>query len=188
MCPYKSSIDWYKWRIVILVIGNDIVDLQQNTPHPRFADRITSSQEKIEHRLHTSRKIWELWAIKEASYKAFMQMFGRLSGNPKLYEVSQDLRQVTFNGHTLEASLYSEADYTFAQVFSKKSRARFVIGKIEKDNESKAVRTLCASLFDDVGTIQKSELGIPSFVTNQKSYPISLSHHNRYMAASKAIG
>ncbi len=166
------------------MIGNDIIDLNQNIPHPRFAERITSAQEKAYHDLSQLRHVWELWAIKESAYKALMQKLGKIPGNPRLYEVSEDKSQVSYRGHTLEVFLQPHTDYIFAQAFGSMEQPQFVIGSV-KDQESLDVRELCQQLFLDPGCIIKTGMGIPIYITKNKTYPISLTHHQRFIAASR---
>jgi phosphopantetheinyl transferase (holo-ACP synthase) len=90
----KSSSGWPAWRNGILpVIGNDIVDLRLSgnrgkSGDRRFLDRVCTPEEKAfigEFADHSDRRLWVVWAAKEAAYKALAKRDAFIDAVPVQY-------------------------------------------------------------------------------------------------------
>ena len=64
------------------MVGNDIVDLYEasqasNWQRPRFLDKLFSEQEQayINSAENAFTMVWQLWSMKEATYKAHQRRF-----------------------------------------------------------------------------------------------------------------
>ena len=161
-------------------IGNDIVDLVNNQPHPRFLDRITSSREKERFTHLSTEEVWKLWACKEASYKCFMQLLGSIEGIPRRFEISQDFRSCEFKGQRLCLAVEQSDDFVYVMANPDlQAKPTYRIARTIED-ESKEVRNLLQEMMPSPGEVKKSPDGVPSFISEGKAYPISLTHHKRF--------
>jgi phosphopantetheinyl transferase (holo-ACP synthase) len=94
----RLSTTWHKWRKVILIlIGNDIVDLTdpQNmgkSRDTRFVNRVfgPGEQELISRAENQDAVLWALWAGKETAYKLVKKHDPSATSIPRLYKVSLD--------------------------------------------------------------------------------------------------
>lgn len=173
-----------------MIIGNDIVDLEGNTPHPRFFARITSEQEKCVYN-SSILNAHKLWAIKEAAYKAWKQAIPDLPGVARRFEVQANFTRVAYQDLTLSVQLIQTQDYIFANCFPHDSRPVYQIQQIQEDDDaSEQVRSLAIKKVKELVPentpvhITQDHSRVPRINLHTKSRPLSLTHHGRFIAAS----
>ncbi len=97
-------------------VGNDIVDLQNPTAHPRFLQRICTSEEQKAVLAYSepSTALWTLWAIKEATYKAVKKLDPNARFLPKQFTVHDRLFLCHYKHLQANIYLIQTKDYVHA--------------------------------------------------------------------------
>ena len=177
-----------------MLVGNDIIDLLSTPPHPKFYDRITSLKEKeiFEKGNITALK---LWAAKEAGYKALYQKNPCITGIPRRFEVAKGYSEVRCGEQATQIRLTVTDQFILAEAYQSPSTARSEILLISGGDQSASARTAAKTLLEkepfnlNCDEFEVIKFGkVPRVVTkNGCEYPISLSHHGRFAAATVLI-
>ena len=170
------------------MIGNDIVDLQlaaeqSNWKRKRFLDKVftESEQQLIIQTVDSNNMVWRLWSMKESAYKAYVRDHRHTFFNPLKLKCS--IKNKTFGavkviGVSYQTRTISNQNFIYSVVSHQDlSSIDWII-----TNSSNASQIL--SRFK----IKKNMEGLPFLYndSNQKSVPISISHHGKYIAYSIA--
>ncbi|SME95896.1 4'-phosphopantetheinyl transferase family protein [Pseudobacteriovorax antillogorgiicola] len=170
-----------------MIIGNDIIDLTEPPPHPRFFQRITSEREK---RYFSDSVLMchQLWAAKEAAFKAIRQQ-RTINFIPAAFQVNSKLNKIRFED--IELGLHYEQDQNFLHCLAMPASCAGTY-RISSSSPSPAaaVRQTLIDLWSDLGNkpitveqIQKKN-GVPQIIAGGSSRGISLTHHGSYVAAA----
>lgn len=185
------------------MVGNDIVDLNEarltsNWQHPRFLDKLFTNTEQyyIQQSPNTFETIWQLWSMKEAAYKLYIQLNPNRFYNPKSFVCSLSGKasfvtylnfkcciKTTITSHFIlsEARLVASNMTSVFLMFNKKPYAfqsettyNQLLDKISKD-----YNVLRSGL-----KIIKNTWGIPKvyYNSNLLGVTISITHHGNYGA------
>ena len=188
--------------------GNDIVFLPATQPertvHPRFYPRIiTPAEQELfpSHSLAFDHYIWLCWSIKESAYKFHRRQQPGLRFAPLKIAISglNHNNDSYFSTVTIGSGpLYARSgirDGVLVSVVSPDPNFTHThsgfrpIGSADYKSQSSAVRTFAlrglsaATLRDDL-RIEKDADGCPYALAPDLSIPISLAHHDRYVAWS----
>ncbi len=183
-------------------LGNDIVDrAYAGQQHPRFAQRILNTQERLDYEsmprdTEGYDRIWIYWAAKEAAWKAIQQQRKTLF-SPRTFAVDLEQEQVSFEGETLALRLHVDGDLVFAEVSdSPWSRVHWrytqFFSEPTASDQSQEARRLALSLGVEILGCEEADLSVSKVdkipylqaEKGQRSWPLSLTHHGRYVAAS----
>lgn len=182
--------------------GNDIVDLKvANFPDgsrkTRFFDKIFSPREK--EIINNGRSgIWELWAMKEAVYKAHQRRFNLArSFDPKsikvfIHEASDSLivAHAEYKGCLYTGKGITTSDYTHfsvtgfpqAKLYSEIHNTAFI------NIKTQLIQVISGKLGLEPGELNiiKDQNSIPQLEHKHSGYsiPFSFSHHGNYSAFS----
>lgn len=181
------------------MIGNDVVDLdkarlESNWRHPRFLDKIFTSDEKgfIEDSTDPFQCIWRLWSMKESAYKAYVQQHKKTFFNPKRLQCTliNKVTGVVFvegNKFTTVSEVSQSSIYTTA--FSMKNSNYSEYFEVQENSQSKECHLKLIQVFakkyqlnlNDL-YLQKDSLGIPYIFYKNKctKNSISITHHGRF--------
>ena len=183
------------------MIGNDVIDLaftavHSKWQHPRFMDKLFTVQEQD--RINSSPKsftaIWELWAIKEAAYKAYIQRYPGRFYNPKAFACSGT--EVCYKDFKIKVQTSISSSVIYAETESNKKVLRNII-KVPR-HAQKQGGALRQSLLYEVSkffdielemlNIKYSQSGVPNLYQKESKLDIDLSitHHGSFAAYSLA--
>lgn len=171
------------------MLGNDIVDLTLAKHQTRW--HTATFQEKVLHPVETEKfknnalgftAFWKIWSIKESVYKAHQREKNHLPKfNPFHFlveEISENKSRVCVEGLQYEVLSYISSNliYSFTKGENVHSFQNFEIAA----KNSSFIPDLKRS---DVNLkLSKNQNGIPFLNQQNKSVPISLTHHGKYFA------
>lgn len=190
-------------------VGNDIVDFSNETNKHldrRFRQRVFSSAENqvIDSAKNPSAMLWQLWAAKEAAFKAYQQQYLHCIFSPILFQVDVTLKIVRYC-HTTIFVKWQWMNQTTCHALALLAKNRSLLNKvkwlIEKgafENLSVAVRKLALNAIPTMkgnlcikripykmpdGRVKKSP---PAYYLNNQKLPLSLSlsHDGHYIGIS----
>ena len=193
------------------MIGNDVVDLDfaaktSNWNRPRFLEKVFTENEQtlISNSKNKHVLIWQLWSMKEAAYKCYIQDLGEPFFNPKKLEcqcscsilpaeslvigtVSVFGKTYTTKSDTTENYIHTLAFFETPQNIAKRT---FPILTENHSQQSELVRTELFRYLRTEGdtqekiSIAKDYNGIPRVFLKGKQIEvsISLSHHGNFGA------
>lgn len=184
------------------MIGNDIVDLGYariaKWQHPRFLDKLFTIQEQelIGQSSNKFSAIWQLWAIKEAAYKAYLQLYPSRFFNPKAFVCSAltSKTEVSYQDFSVEVQCLKDNSMIYAETIAQKPVHREIL-KVSPDHksQSKQIRqTLLSRMSEQLNieseclTLRKDRSGVPHIYHqgSKLKAAISLTHHGGYAAYS----
>jgi phosphopantetheinyl transferase (holo-ACP synthase) len=157
--------------------------------------------------------LWKIWAIKESSYKVISRMEFLPTFRYKDFEIQKDFINTFYKNHQIINDIYVEPNYILAlsyidqnlSVFKEDQHFVFVSWlkkdlNLIKDNKIKPsveirkyVESTMEKLFFEKTKIyrkylHKENLFLPPYLYFKKRfYPISLSHHGRFLLFSLAL-
>lgn len=190
------------------MIGNDVVDLQlaavqSNWRKKGFLTKVFSSEEQriIETAAETDERVWLLWSMKEAAYKAHQRTFQLPR---KLNWLAQECTSVkiiggrAFGKVSIDQSCYfttseitPERIHTVAKNLPKKNVKSDILETSRDEIKIGLLREISVTQGFDLSSLllEKDAQGIPSILYKKKTLPISfsLSAHGRYAAYSLAV-
>lgn len=187
-------------------IGNDIVDFQTLTNKhldKRFRQRVFTLKENktIDEAQNKSAMLWQLWAAKEAAFKAYQQQHLDCIFSPRLFEIDV----TTSTAHYLHQEMILKWQWLnkttchalalYGGNRTKLNTANVLIEEGDYDNPSQAVRTLALKAINAKhnniaikrlpfsmpdGSVKSSP---PAYYLNDEKLPISLSlsHDGKYI-------
>ena len=186
------------------MIGNDIVDLRyaknSKWQNPRFLEKLFTIQERelIEQSSNKFSAIWQLWVIKEAAYKAYLQQYPGRFFNPKAF-VCSDLNsrgEVRYKDFSIEVQTVINTSMVYAETISQKPVHREILKVLPNHkSQSKQIREALISKVSEQLHIKKESLilrkdqsGIPTlfFQDVKLKVALSMTHHGDYAAYSIA--
>ena len=184
------------------MIGNDIVDLRyaknSKWQHPRFLEKVFTlcEQELIIQSSNRFSTIWQLWAIKEAAYKAYLQKYPSRFFNSKAFICCNlsSLTEVSYNDFRIKVQSVINTNMVYAETISQKPVYRKIL-KVLPDHkfQSKQIRqALISKVSEQLNidkkslTVRKDRAGIPNvYLENSKlKAALSITHHGDYAAYS----
>jgi phosphopantetheinyl transferase (holo-ACP synthase) len=187
------------------MIGNDIVDLLEakaspNWQTPRFLEKLFTINEQsfILNSKNSFENIWQLWSMKEAAYKLYVQTNPCRFYNPKAFECSfiNGRPRVKFQDFECILSTVKTPNYILSEArLDKASLTSKVIKLAGQNQKNRSEETKLALLHHISKTcpiskqnpvFQKNEFGIPLVNHNSKQFSVSLSHHGSYGAFAVA--
>ncbi|MFI5161481.1 MAG: 4'-phosphopantetheinyl transferase superfamily protein [Sphingobacteriales bacterium] len=199
----------------MLGTGNDIVSLAainvERTNQPNFYSKILPPSEKqlystLHLQLPFENFVWLAWSVKESAYKFLKRFMPDLGFSPakivitKLEPGSDGYNgTVQFDIHQLHFRTVITEDYIFSVVNFRDdfTDTRWGIEQIDSSHhadQSLEVRKLLLRELNELQpgnnfTIDKSPGGWPVILKNDQeiSMPVSLAHHDRYVAYSFQI-
>lgn len=180
--------------------------------NPRFINKISTTKEiknffkdQYEKNFDNFTNLWKLWSLKESAYKTISRIYYTPVFRYKDYEVQENFKIVKHNNIELKTHIFIDHEYIFTITFlsgmcdyiSKQpienySFCSFI--KIDKEiiNYSKEIRSFIQFIFKEFFNkkvtiyrhfdIQHKILMPPFLYMEQNFYPISLSHHGRFLA------
>ncbi len=185
------------------MLGNDVVDLRcpDLSFHPRFPSRVLSKSEYDRFLQHAEPHLylWKAWAAREASYKAMKRRDPSFTFHPSEYFFEEDENFIFFEKKRLPLQFEVTSDFIHCVVVDSSKKA--VVG-VEENRKAKvlltncqsiAVRDLAKRLFSFTTGVDENDIevksnrhGIPyiEIKSTGQSFPVSLSHHGRYVAAA----
>ncbi|MDH5721532.1 MAG: 4'-phosphopantetheinyl transferase superfamily protein [Spirochaetia bacterium] len=189
----------------MISIGNDIVDLKDNdsdliTYHNRFFSRVLADEEYrflIDNRSNKIEKkmFWTVWAIKEAAYKAIKRIDDKAIFQPKKYIVSENFNHVKYQDKKLQCIYDINEEFIHVicmneniKQMKEENKIRYFTEFIdEKKSPGLNVRDrikdeLKAFYNLDIDLLFKNR--VPFYELKNQKYPVSISHHGRYIAAA----
>ncbi len=167
-------------------VGNDIVDLAAaGEPSARWRARALHPGEGG----GDARRVWSLWAAKEAAYKLLARSRPGLGFAPRRFVVDLDRARVCVDAQTLPLTLRTGPEHVLALVWRPgESPPAWGYARGDRSDpreESRAVRSgACAHAGRLLGgrwTIVR-EGGAPRLVRQGEERDVSLSHHGRFVA------
>jgi phosphopantetheinyl transferase (holo-ACP synthase) len=185
------------------MIGNDIVDLKaaraSNWQHPRFLKKVFSpyEQQLISLASNRFRAIWQLWAMKEATYKAYIQKTPGRFFIPQSFESAglNSRCEVRYGAFCMLVQSIVKPDYLFTQTISNKHIYSGVV-TFNSSHYSEQSNVLRSAIFTKIAEIngeapgalciRKTAFGIPKLYAADQQLPfeLSLSHHGKFGAYS----
>ena len=185
------------------MIGNDIVDLSyartSRCGEPRFIDKVLNANEQflLAKSSDPFRSLWQLWAMKEAAYKAYLQSEPNRFFNPKSIECSGlgTDEMVICKSLSIGVRTVSESAYVFAQTNLElnKTVTQIIEASVTTRTQSQVIRK---ALLKEISKmydlpekslkIVKNKSEVPKIYSGTKELPVqvSLTHHGRYAAYS----
>jgi phosphopantetheinyl transferase (holo-ACP synthase) len=190
------------------MIGNDVVDLacEESLPgarNPRFDERVYADAERQALGDSDTPDLlrWLFWAAKESAYKLARRMDPALVWSPRSFEVTLDdslAGPVRWPGGSCVVRIAHEDERVHAVAARDEAdlaRARVRIARLDQasgsdTSPSRAVRSLAIHdlaphLGIDPSALELRRSGrLPSLFANERpvAWPISLSHHGRFIA------
>ncbi|TCK67895.1 phosphopantetheine--protein transferase-like protein [Winogradskyella wandonensis] len=183
------------------MVGNDIVDIAQaqkdsNWQRPRFLDKLFTEKEQefIKNSGDKTITVWQLWSMKEAAYKLYVQKHPSRFYAPKQFEcvAHASIWKVNYKEFSCYLSIKKTTDYIVseARLIPHKMTSELVVFKDENlKSQRQVLRDKLSeriSKSDNIWTntieFQKSEFGIPTVKFDSKIMNLSLTHHGRFGA------
>lgn len=183
------------------MVGNDIVDIAKakkdsNWQRPRFLDKLfTSKEQQI---IYSSEdkflKVWQLWSMKEAAYKLYIQKNPGRFYAPKQFEcfVGCSEEKVKYKNFECYISTETTTNYIVseAQLIPHKISSKILEFKVEDIKaqsqflKQKLLTNISESQDISISDLifQKSEFGVPTVSCNSEILNVSLTHHGRFGA------
>lgn len=179
------------------MIGNDIIDLRftaghSKWQHPRFMDKLFRKQEQelINCSTQPFTAIWELWAKKEAAYKAYIQKHPSRFFNPKAFECTDT--EVRYKDFKIKVQTAISPSMIYAETVSNKKVIRNIMRVSAHPREQS--ECLRRTLLNEASTTFKTELELLKIVFDQAGIPklykedsildveLSFTHHGSFAA------
>jgi len=153
------------------MIGNDIVDFnlareESNWTRKGFLEKIFSIQEQelIHNSPNPEIMIWNLWTRKEAAYKIYNRLTGIRGYFPSMLEcMYKDENSGTVTIDDFE--FHTQTEITNLYIYSE------AVSETANFSKIKSLQTL-----DNI----KKNNGIPYFLNNNITKPVSITHHGRF--------
>lgn len=186
-------------------LGNDVVDLLdlevlEESLHPRFDERVFTTLERDRFLDDRNRHLqrWLHWSIKEATYKAIRRHRNDIIFSPKqivIQEFEGLCAEVFAFGKCFTALIDQGDGYVNATVFSgvdRRDLSSVVATRSGQKDISTEVRSLACQEFSTAFGLDLNSCEIPLhekipslYVGGRPvNYPLSLSHHGRFVAVS----
>ncbi|WP_179344561.1 4'-phosphopantetheinyl transferase family protein [Winogradskyella ursingii] len=183
------------------MVGNDIVDLAEakrasNWQRPRFLEKLftPNEQQYIQNSDNPFLTVWQLWSMKEATYKLYTQLNPSRFYNPKSFECSfqNENQKVRFKDFEffVQSRITSKYIISEARLNPFKMNSEVIPFNV-KDYKSQSGETK-AALMERISKtyqvpisklkFQKSEFGIPSVSFDSDKINVSISHHGIFGA------
>jgi phosphopantetheinyl transferase (holo-ACP synthase) len=188
------------------VVGNDVVDMDDpavadHHRRERFVSRVCAAEERAS--VTSALDLWELFAAKEAAYKALVKLGYSPGFAHREIVVSPDHQSVCWHGQVLALSLTSDGGYVHALAWrASTSRPHARVARA-RGPESEAVRTLLCELLaaatqfaqDDLAVVRDPLPGAwdgfgPPRVMHRGiaiDADVTLSHDGRFVAAAALL-
>jgi len=179
-------------------IGNDVVDLHEDTApvHERFADRVFTSEEKK--RITSRENFWLYWAAKEAAYKMLKRLIPKLVYSPAGLVFNHYDSTICYDGVKYPCAASSNKNYVSVVCAASKKgfethdlRSWLGVRATTGLNESQEVRKFAARRIGVLLGINEKMLGftndrIPALTISGKKTNdlLSFSHHGKYLLCS----
>ena len=184
------------------MIGNDIVDIAEakknsNWQRPRFLDKLftTEEQQYISNAKSPFLMVWQLWSMKEAAYKLYIQGNPSRFYNPKQFECSINalngtVRYKDFKCY-VNTKIKEQCILSEARLHPSEMTSGDVVEISNPKTQSKTIKEALLKVISEQYNILhsdlkivKSEFGIPSVLRDSKKLDvgISISHHGNYGA------
>jgi phosphopantetheinyl transferase (holo-ACP synthase) len=171
-------------------VGNDIVDLGGpaiDRLHARFIERVCTAEEQraIAESPDPKRRLWTLFAAKEAAYKAAVKLGLDPGFAHRRFVVSSDLDRVDFGEHTFALRVIDGEDWVHAIV------GDATITGVER-GESAREPLLRALGMTHLGIEREPRAGSwdgfgPPRVAGAPEVDVSLSHDGRFAAFAASV-
>ncbi len=178
----------------------------------RFINKISTLKEKkdifndqYEKNSHNFIKLWKLWSLKESAYKTISRIYYIPVFRYKDYEVQDNFTTVKYNNISLKTQIFMEHEFLFTITFlsgmydlidknplENYSFFSFIKFNNENRSHSKEIRNFIQFIFKKF--LNKNvfiyrhydiqhKIRMPPFLyLEQNFYPVSLSHHGRFLA------
>lgn len=189
-------------------VGNDVVDLADPETrlcglHPRFAERVFSTAERVALAASGSRQLlhWAFWAGKESAYKALERLAPETVFSPKEFEVALSplpaageagvaVGWVYHRGRRFDLELHLNGASVHAVAKSADAAGARVLREVDEaqGDSGVAVRRLAVRAIGSALGLDPAGLRIvnrPPLVTHRDcplGVDVSLSHHGRFVA------
>ncbi|WP_019038105.1 4'-phosphopantetheinyl transferase family protein [Psychroflexus tropicus] len=168
------------------MIGNDIVDLakareESNVFRPRYLEKICKDTEIsiVKSSLYPVETFWRIWTMKESAYKAWQRNLKTIPAfNPLAFkcELKNSKEGVVYHKSSLLSTKTTQtADFIYSEVISTKGNRCFFGSNEEFLDLIKLQYTL-----NSVPELNKTNLGLPFLIINNKLLEVSKTHHGKY--------
>lgn len=174
------------------MIGNDLVDLNNLPPHPRFLKRVFTEEEQewILSQGHPEKALWTLWAVKEATFKAISKRDRTCRFLHREFVVDPTVWRCSHQNCAAHIELSTTEHFVHAIALLDPLQWRILAHKIgpsiDADKESESVRKLAQTMLESLGydhsEISQRPPAIHRGGQRVKELEISLSHDGRYLA------
>ena len=176
------------------MVGNDIVDLHEaqrtsNWQRPRFLHKLFTELEQSY--IHEAKNplvmVWQLWSMKEASYKLYTQIYPIRFYDPKGFGciLHDGYTTVSFKGFQCMVKTMVTSNYIISEARLHKKKLSSQIVKFTGTHQKDHSEELKMELLNYVGNsyrLKKNELNVPTLSNGEKPLHVSLSHHGSYGA------
>ena len=171
-----------------MLIGNDVIDLAFQKPlfrqfkNSRLNQKIFSDQELVlidkEDNITSLRR----WTMKEAAYKAYQRLYQlKPKFNPARIHTEikdQKLGFAIIAEHQFKLKTELNTDYIYTYIENQNPQT-----SIRYESKDDLITKLSDYFSAQSISISKDSLNIPSIYINDKSKPISLTHHGSFQWA-----
>jgi phosphopantetheinyl transferase (holo-ACP synthase) len=183
------------------VVGNDIIDLKEaeqasNWQRPRFLDKLFTLQEQqiIYKSTNQFLMVWQLWSMKEAAYKLYIQLHSSRFYKPKSFECKLDKLKgiVIFQDFMCNVETIVTSNYIISEARLDEHKITSQVVEFEFEDtktQSKVLRTELLKLIEkrfhtnhELVQVVKNKFGVPRVKLGLKEINVSLTHHGNYGA------
>lgn len=176
------------------MVGNDIVDINEaghasNWKRAGFLDKLFTEQEKeyIMSDRAPFLMVWQLWSMKEASYKLYTQLNPGRFYNPKGFEctIGRGFSTVRFGDFHCFVQTLITSKYIISETRLHPKALISRVIKFKTTDHREQSKVLVAELLQYTGKgyqVRKSAMGIPTLHKGDELFSISLTHHGHYGA------
>ena len=170
------------------MIGNDVIDLSfqkqlfRQFNNSRLNQKIFSSQELAIIGKEDNLTLLRRWTMKEAAYKAYQRLhqlkpkFNPASIHTEIKD--QKLGLAVIDGYQFKLQTDLNNDYIYTYIDNQNSQI-----SLRYESKDDLITKLSDYFSVQSISISKDSLNIPSIHINDKSKPISLTHHGSYQLA-----
>lgn len=149
---------------------------------------------------------WSIWSLKEAAYKAMKRIQPEIIFSPKQFIVSNDLSNILYKGCNLTGKVKKTKTYIHSVAYysdmekpiDSKFQIRWFIGSLYPGKKNftrqsylvryhfkREISKVFSNKSDKIIIVEKKS--IPTLRINERAYPVSYSHHGRFVASSILI-
>lgn len=173
-----------------MTVGNDIVDLGDpaiSRTHPRFALRVCTAEEQraIAESADPKRRLWAVFAGKEAAYKAAVKLGLEPGFAHRRFVVSASLDRVDFGAHTFALRVIDGEDWVHA-IVGEATLAGVARGESAREPLLRALAMTHLAIEREPRAGSWDGFGPPR-VAGAPDVDVSLSHDGRFAAFAASV-